>query len=168
MIPLLAGGVTLLVHVRRRRRPVSPAEQAGDLPKYRTSSLTPERAAEIEAKLRQAFAQERLFLDPGMSLKKLAEKMRVHPNYLSQIINAKGQSFSSFINGYRIEEARKLLLDPHKRDRSILNIAYDTGFYSKSVFNTAFKRITGQTPSQFRSAAAEAATGEEGAPPANG
>ncbi|HNX97044.1 MAG TPA: two-component regulator propeller domain-containing protein [Candidatus Aminicenantes bacterium] len=161
LIPLL--GVLAVMRFRmRRRQPSAPV--AGDRPKYRTSALTPERAAEIEERLLMAFATDRLFLDPGMTLKKLAEKLRVHPNYLSQIINEKGRSFSQFINGYRIEEARKQLLDPQKRNVSILSIAYDTGFYSKSVFNTAFKKITGQTPSQFR-AAALASGGETPAPP---
>jgi AraC-like DNA-binding protein len=54
------------------------------------------------------------------------------------------------VNSYRIEEAGKRLADPAEDHKTILEIAYDTGFYSKSVFNTAFKKFTGMTPSQYK------------------
>jgi AraC-like DNA-binding protein len=152
MLAVLAlAGVAWRRYANRRR--VTPPPR----PKYLTSALTPERAAEIDKKLQHAFAVDHLFLDPGMTLKKLAGKLLVHPNHLSQIINAQGHGFNDFINRARIEEACRRLLDPQTRERSILDIAYDTGFYSKSVFNTAFKKWTGQTPSQFRSGAGKTA-----------
>jgi YesN/AraC family two-component response regulator len=84
-------------------------------------------------------------------LKTLAERLGVHYNYLSQIINEQfKQNFNDFINKYRIEEAKKILKTPSGSEKTILEIAYETGFYSKSVFNTAFKKFTGKTPSEFR------------------
>jgi AraC-like DNA-binding protein len=78
--------------------------------------------------------------------------MNIHANYLSRIINERrNQSFNDFVNQYRIEEACRRLTDPGWKNMTILQIAYETGFYSKSVFNTAFKKFTGQTPSQYRS-----------------
>jgi AraC-like DNA-binding protein len=59
-------------------------------------------------------------------------------------------SFNDFLNRYRIDEAKKLLLQEEGEKRNILQIMLDTGFYSKSVFNTAFKKYTGMTPSEFK------------------
>jgi AraC-like DNA-binding protein len=59
-------------------------------------------------------------------------------------------NYSNFINSYRIQEAKILLFAPEKIDDSILDIAYEVGFNSKAVFNRAFKKFTGMTPSEFR------------------
>jgi len=62
-----------------------------------------------------------------------------------------GRNFCDFINVYRIEESKRLLSDPVRGERSILDIAYEVGFNSKSTFNSAFKKYTGMKPSEFRS-----------------
>ena len=61
-----------------------------------------------------------------------------------------GANFFDFINGYRVEEAKRLFKDPSKSAYTILAIAEDAGFNSKSAFNAVFKRVAGQTPSEFR------------------
>ena len=95
--------------------------------------------------------EEKIFLDPDLTLQKLSQQLHVHYNHLSQIINKHmNKSFNDYINSYRIEEARKKLADPEESGKTILEIAYDTGFYSKSVFNTAFKKFTGMTPTQYK------------------
>ena len=71
--------------------------------------------------------------------------------YLSRIINERfGASFNDFVNEYRIKEAKSALRDPGQAERTILDIMYGSGFYSKSTFNTAFKKFTGVTPSKYR------------------
>jgi len=60
------------------------------------------------------------------------------------------RNFCEFINGYRIEESKRQLFDPARQERSILDIAYEVGFNSKSTFNSAFKKHTGPKPSEFR------------------
>ncbi|MEE3045168.1 MAG: helix-turn-helix domain-containing protein, partial [Pseudomonadota bacterium] len=92
-----------------------------------------------------------ILLDPLVSLPKLARAVGVTPNQLSYVLNHHiGQSFFDFVNAARIAEARSvLLLEP---DRTILDIALSVGFNSKSTFNLAFKKITGETPSAFREA----------------
>ncbi|MCU0285813.1 MAG: helix-turn-helix domain-containing protein [Acidobacteria bacterium] len=120
-------------------------------PKYKTSALLPETVEEVLPRLIQLMEKEKVFLKADINLKSLAQRLNVHYNYLSQIINEKlNHSFNDFINSYRIEEAKKKLLAPGENDKTILDIAYDTGFYSKSVFNTAFKKFTGMTPSEFK------------------
>ncbi len=93
-----------------------------------------------------------ILLDPLVSLPKLARAVGVTPNQLSYVLNHHlGQSFFDFVNAARIQEARAvLLLEP---DRTILDIALSVGFNSKSTFNLAFKKITGDTPSAVREAA---------------
>ena len=63
----------------------------------------------------------------------------------------KNRNFHNFINDYRIEEAKKILEDKNFSDTTILDIAYKSGFQSKSVFNRVFKQITGKSPKDYRS-----------------
>ena len=123
----------------------------GKTKKYQTSALTPERAEEVQSKLLSIMEDDKIYLNPDLTLKKLSEKIMVHPNHLSRIVNEKfQQSFNDFINSYRIEEAKEKFNDPEEKNKTILEIAYDVGFYSKSVFNTAFKKFTGMTPSRYK------------------
>jgi ligand-binding sensor domain-containing protein/AraC-like DNA-binding protein len=119
--------------------------------KYKTLAVDPERVEEVLQKLLFLMEKEKLFLDPGLTLNKLAGKLRIHYNHLSRIINEKMDlSYNDFINKYRIQEATNKLSDPKEKDSTILDILYNSGFYSKSVFNTAFKKFTGLTPSEYR------------------
>ncbi|MBN1196083.1 MAG: helix-turn-helix domain-containing protein [Candidatus Aminicenantes bacterium] len=123
-----------------------------DKTKYRTSGLTADVAEKKLTDLLLLMDKEKPFLEANLTLVKLARSMNIHANYLSRIINERrNQSFNDFVNQYRIEEACRRLTDPRWKNMTILQIAYETGFYSKSVFNTAFKKFTGQTPSQYRS-----------------
>ncbi len=77
--------------------------------------------------------------------------LKVQPRQLSQVINSTfRKNFFDFINQYRIEEARQLFSDPAQASKTILEILYQVGYNSKSAFNTAFKKQTGQTPTQYR------------------
>jgi AraC-like DNA-binding protein len=60
-----------------------------------------------------------------------------------------GNNFYDFINGYRIMEAKRLLLDPSKRHYTVLAIAFESGFNSKTTFNKVFRKVTGLTPTEF-------------------
>ncbi len=119
--------------------------------KYKTSALDPQMADEILPRLLDLMEKEKIYLDGNLTMKKLSERLLIHYNYLSQIINERlHNNFNDFVNKYRIEEAKKRLVDPKQVNKTVLEIAYDTGFYSKSVFNTAFKKFTAMTPSQYR------------------
>lgn len=127
----------------------SPKENKPE--KYKTSALLPETVESVMPRLIKLMEEEHIYLDPDLNLKKLSQQLHVHYNHLSQIINERiGKSFNDYINYYRIQSAVQKLSDPAANHQTILEIAYDTGFYSKSVFNTAFKKFTGKTPSQFR------------------
>lgn len=124
--------------------------QAG--PKYGRSSLTREQAEEAERLLLAVMENDKLFLDEELSLRSLSEKVGLAPSYVSQVINERlKKNFYDFVNGYRIEEAQRVLRDPRRRDQKILGIAFDTGFASKVAFNRVFKKYTGSTPSEYKS-----------------
>ncbi|MCZ6899895.1 MAG: helix-turn-helix domain-containing protein, partial [Bacteroidetes bacterium] len=72
-------------------------------------------------------------------------------HHLSQVINDRiGLNFFDFVNSYRIKEATRLLSDSQKSEYTIIELAYESGFNSKSTFNSAFKRFAGSTPTEFR------------------
>jgi AraC-like DNA-binding protein len=104
------------------------------------------------ARLQEAMQRRSLHLRSGLTLQELAEEAGISPHNVSEVINTiAGQNFYDFVNGYRVEEAKRRLRDPQYRNLTILAIATDSGFNSKSVFNAFFKERTGQTPSQYRS-----------------
>jgi len=82
-----------------------------------------------------------------MTLRGLAEKVELHPNKLSWLINKKiGKGFNEYINEYRLKDFQQRALNPENSHLTLLGLAYDSGFNSKSVFNDFFKKKTGQTP----------------------
>jgi AraC-like DNA-binding protein len=94
---------------------------------------------------------EKPFIDGDLTIQKLAEKLSIPANHLSQTINERlGQTFSDFVNSYRVEAAKRKLVDPAFRHLSVLGIAEAVGFNSKSSFNSVFKKHTKMTPSEFR------------------
>jgi ligand-binding sensor domain-containing protein/AraC-like DNA-binding protein len=137
-----SSGLVYLQHRRRIRKQID---------KYRTSTLAPERADEIVSRLRILMEEEKIFLDPELSLRDLSERLKIHYNHISRIINENFKlSYNDFVNKYRIDEVKRKLADPEQKNKTVLELMYETGFYSKSVFNTAFKKFTGITPSKYR------------------
>jgi len=90
------------------------------------------------------------YLNPNLSLKELGNNIKLHPNKLSWLLNADyDKNFNDFINYYRLNHFKRIALDPKFKHITILGLAYDSGFNSKSVFNTYFKKTEGLTPSQW-------------------
>ena len=119
-------------------------------PRYIKSGLKEEQANEIKKQLEKIVIEKKLFLDENISLPKLAELLKIHPNYLSQIINEKFQkNFYDFINSYRIEEFKQLVLMGKNKNKTFYALALDCGFNSKASFNSSFKKLTGITPSEY-------------------
>lgn len=110
-----------------------------------------EKLQQHRIELSELMSSKKPFLDPEISLVKLAKEMDCTPHLLSYIINnGFDENFYQFINRFRIDEAKKLILDPKKNHLSLLGIGYEVGFNSKSVFNTTFKKTTQQTPSEYK------------------
>lgn len=100
--------------------------------------------------LEQYMESQQPFLNPNLSINQLAKQMGIPTRELSFVINnGFGKNFFDFVGGYRIRHAKQLL-ENQEGGKTILDVMYESGFNSKSVFNTAFKLETGMTPSQFR------------------
>lgn len=90
------------------------------------------------------------FLNPNLTLKELGESIKLHPNKLSWLLNEHlNQNFNEFINKYRLEHFKTEALKPSNSHITLLGIAFESGFNSKTVFNTFFKKETGTTPRQW-------------------
>ena len=95
--------------------------------------------------------KEKLYTETELTLKQLAEKLQCPTYQVSQVINeGLGKNFYDLVNSYRVEEAKRLLLDPKNENYTILSVAFEAGFNSKTTFNTVFKKFTGATPTEYR------------------
>lgn len=118
---------------------------------YRNSGLTDKRSLELFEQLKLHMDVQKPFLQENLSLTLLAAQLNLTPNQLSQVINQQTQSnFFNFVNAYRVAAVKEKLKDPTLAHYSILGIAYECGFSSKSSFNKIFKEVTGQTPLQYQ------------------
>ena len=118
--------------------------------KYFKSGLKKEQSKELYQKLRHLMEIEKMFTQNDLLITDLASILQVHHNHLSQVINElEGKNFYEFVNHYRIEEFKRLVSSPNNRQFTLLSLAFECGFNSKSSFNRYFKKSTGQTPSQY-------------------
>ncbi|GAB5413028.1 MAG: hypothetical protein Cons2KO_06310 [Congregibacter sp.] len=123
--------------------------------RYAKSGLGDEQMQGLLAALDVAMSRDKIYLDPELSLPRLAESLGCSVNHLSQAINAgHSMSFFDYINKYRVEEAARLLRNKDCQFPAILDVALSVGFNSTSTFYTAFKKATGQTPAKYRRCAA--------------
>ncbi|MDP9076704.1 MAG: ABC transporter permease [Bacteroidota bacterium] len=101
--------------------------------------------------LKKAMEASLFYRDAELSLGSLAEKLDIHPHELSRIINiALKKNFNDFINEYRIREVAQKMQDPAYDRLTLLGIAYDAGFNSKSTFNRTFREMTGKSPAEYK------------------
>lgn len=96
--------------------------------------------------------KEKLYQETELTLQQLSEKLNAPSYQVSQAINeGLKKNFYDLVNGYRVEEAKRLLVNPNSTNYTILSVGFEAGFNSKTTFNTVFKKFTGQTPTEFRS-----------------
>ena len=130
---------------------VSPPDRTA--PRYERSGLGEFETRQLQAALLALMVRERPYRDPELTLPALAERLGSTPHKLSEVLNRElSQTFYDFVNGYRVDEVRARLADPGTKHLNILALGLDAGFASKSTFNQAFKKLTGQTPSMYRKA----------------
>ena len=124
----------LSVHVVPTAKPVQPTKMD-------------HKVAIIE----KAIHEDKLFLESNINLERFAEQIGLKPRDISAILKMHYQSnFFEFINRYRVEEAKRLLVLPELKDETILEIIYKSGFNSPSAFHRFFKRMVGVTPTEYR------------------
>ncbi|BDD03288.1 helix-turn-helix domain-containing protein [Aureibacter tunicatorum] len=117
--------------------------------KYKNSGLKTEQARNYVNQLEELMKKEKLYLNQELSLNDLAEKLDQPKHHLSEALNTVlEKNFYQYTNAYRVEEAQKQLKNGF--NENILQLAYSSGFSSKTTFNTHFKKITGMTPVQYK------------------
>lgn len=130
------------------------AKKAGEVVKtdserYQKSGLKAAQAEKLLSELQNYMQQDKPYLDHKLTLTDLANALKIHPNYLSQVINDKlNMNFYDFINKARLDEFLKMVNSPKSKHLTILALALDSGYSSKSSFNKFFKRTMVKTPSQ--------------------
>jgi AraC-like DNA-binding protein len=119
--------------------------------KYAKSGLSSEQLLEYKNRLERIMQSQQVFLEPDLTLPKLAMTVNCSVNHLSQVINSGfGMSFFDYLNQYRVEHARKILTELNGQSGAVLNVAFTVGFNSNSAFYAAFKKCVGETPAQYR------------------
>jgi len=133
---------------RREIIQINEEVQSGELKR----KIIPDSEVEsLKLKLSELMKLQKPYLDSELNLIKLSELINMTPHHLSYVINTGfNENFFSFINTYRVEMAKELLVKEEMNKLSMLGIAFESGFNSKTSFNTTFKRITGRTPSDFK------------------
>lgn len=101
-------------------------------------------------KLTNYLTKEQPYLNPDITLRALAKLLDIHPNQLSWLINFQyKKNFKEFINSYRVEHFKSLVQNSDKQSVYLIGLAYESGFNSRTAFNSFFKKHTGFTPTQF-------------------
>ncbi len=144
--------ISLLV-IRSLRFPevFTVSDQDKGKEKYSKSPLRDEHKIYYLNKLEEFMRTEKPYLSSSIKLPDLSKEISVPVRYLSQILNESIQmNFYDYMNYYRIQEVKNMLSNAEQSHKSVIEIAYECGFNSKSVFNTAFKKTTGLTPTRYR------------------
>ncbi|MBU3927935.1 MAG: helix-turn-helix domain-containing protein [Bacteroidetes bacterium] len=120
--------------------------------KYAGVVLKDADAEKYVSQLRHFMNIEKPYLDANLSLPELANKLHITSHHLSRVINEQfNVNFFDFINQYRVDEVKSRIGNPEFENLSLLGIAFDSGFNTKSAFNRVFKKMTGLTPSEYKS-----------------
>jgi AraC-like DNA-binding protein len=142
--------VSLLIHLPLMARPDDLLPRAPEPPGGKMNELGAADQQTHEALVRSM--ENRGYARTGLTIRQLAEELRTPEHQLRALINTRlgYKNFSTFLNGYRIEETCQRLMDPKEARVPILTIALDAGFASLAPFNRAFRQSMGKTPSEFR------------------
>lgn len=143
--------IKALINKKLSKTPYTPVDK-------KTQSTTPELIKDVFntdnvyfQKLEHLCNNEELYRDETLNREKTAQLLEISPGYLSQIINTiTGKNFASYINDFRIEAVKKMILDPEFEKYSLLALGLESGFTSKTAFYAAFKKGTGMTPNAYK------------------
>ena len=118
--------------------------------KYKKTLFSKEQLGQYRQQLEHLMSEEKPYLDPELTLRGLAQLLKIPPNHLSQLLNEGfDKNFAEFVNAYRLDTFQSKVADPALQHLTLLGLAYESGFNSKTVFNTYFKKMTGQSPKEY-------------------
>jgi AraC-like DNA-binding protein len=133
------------------RSPLASTTGESPLKRYAKSGLGSSQMAAVKKQLGELMGTDKLYLRADLTLPELAQALDCSVNHLSQAINAGfGVSFFDYLNECRVKDAMHLLRGDDNEARTVLDVALDVGFNSTSTFYVAFKKVTGETPAQYR------------------
>ena len=119
--------------------------------KYKNSNLSDEQKEEYITHIYAFMQAEKPYLNAELTVQDLSKQLNISRHHLTEILNNDiGKNFFTFINEYRVDEVKRRLLHPKFEHLTIVAIAFESGFNSKSTFNSIFKQNTGKTPSQWK------------------
>jgi AraC-like DNA-binding protein len=131
--------------------PKNIEQEQKPLMKYEKSGLKSNDANNYLTVLMKYMDNDKPYLNGELALQDISLALDIPKHYLTQIINEKlGKNFYNFVNEYRVEEFKERIVDPKNGNLTLLGIAMDCGFNSKSSFNAIFKQVTGMTPTQYK------------------
>ncbi len=140
------------ISIRETVRKNSVASQEPKTPNNKSEILNNKYASDFE-RIDSYILQHKLHLDPNFGLDFLSREIEMSVSHISKVINATHSSnFSDYINAYKVEQAKIMLSDRNYSNYTIVAIGLESGFNSKSAFYNAFKKFTGQTPTQYKTA----------------
>ena len=118
--------------------------------KYTSSSLRGLDEMKLYYQLQKLLEDEKLYLNPDLSLRQLADRLATNTKYLSQVVNhLAGSNFQYYLNTFRIKEVKAKILNPEYKNLTLFGIALQCGFKNKSTFYKVFKEILGMTPKEY-------------------
>ena len=127
--------------------------------KYAGSSLSVNELGTLKDKLWSYMGKSQCFLDSELNINHLSTELKISSKVLSQVINEGYDcNFFDFVNKFRVETAKSIFENQIDENLTIMEVMYDSGFNSKSSFNTAFKKFTKLTPTQFKNAIEKGST----------
>lgn len=131
-------------------------KQAKKQPKYERSGLKEEDSKLYLEKILNHLKNDKPYLNGDLTINEMSETLNIPKHFITQIINEKlNKNFYTLINEYRLEAVKSMIVDPEYNRFTLLAMAYECGFNSKSSFNNIFKKLTGKTPTQYRNELAE-------------
>jgi AraC-like DNA-binding protein len=125
--------------------------ETNDKPKEKETAVIAQLSPETIEKIRKAMEEEKLYLKHNLTIEEFAKHLDIHYREVSNIINSHFHTnFFEFVNLYRVNRAKQMLLDPQFANTTILDISLESGFNSKSSFHRFFKRYAGMSAADFR------------------
>ena len=156
-IPLILSRITLFAFINimifkvLKHPSIFTGIERFDIRKQKRLSLSESLKSQYQNMLETYMKEEKLYMNPDISLKTLSEKTGIPSRSLSEVINSTFQNFYDFINHYRVKESVRLFSEEPERYKTILEVLYEVGFNNKGSFNNAFKKFTGITPREYKS-----------------
>jgi len=133
------------------KQDLQPILQPTDTGHCRLERQGETRHANIILRIKSLMETDKIYQEAELTLHQLGNILQVPAYLVSQALNdGMNRNFYELVNGYRVEEAKRLLLDTKSVNYTVLSVGFEAGFNSKTTFNTVFKKFTGLTPSEYR------------------